>query len=110
MDLWIYKDTLPVYDEVLKQTTCVSIEEIYLLVKSSANDPIVIQKSITENNPDASMLLSSTFVHINNVLGQEACPWDQLFNTDARAPRTSRQTRACWRASLNTATGSDCEM
>ena len=82
LKMFLYKDVLPVWDETLNQTTTVTIEAIYLMATSPANDPLVFLKSIAENNPGASILLASTLSHMNNVLQQQQCSWDQFFNTD----------------------------
>ena len=82
LKIFLYKDVLPAWDENTKQSTTVSIEAIYLIATCPANDPLVFLKSIAENNPAACTLLSSTFAHMNGVLGQPPCSWDQLFNTD----------------------------
>ena len=82
LQIFLYKDVLPAWDAVQKQMTTVSIEAIYLMATSPANDPIVFLRSIAENNPAASLLLSDAFRHMRSVLGQETCTWDQLFGTD----------------------------
>ena len=82
LQIFLYKDVLPAWDAVQKQTTTVSIEGIYLMATSPANDPLVFLRSIAENNPAASTLLSESFKHMKSVLGQETCTWDQLFSTD----------------------------
>lgn len=82
LQIFLYKDVLPAWDAVQKQTTTVSIEGIYLMATSPANDPLVFLRSIAENNPAASLLLSDAFKHMRSVLGLETCTWDQLFGTD----------------------------
>jgi hypothetical protein len=49
LQIFLYKDVLPVWDAVQKQTTTVSIEGIYLMATSPANDPLVFLRSIAEN-------------------------------------------------------------
>jgi hypothetical protein len=82
VDIWVYKDIFAAWDETTKQKTNVTVEGLYILPKCAACDPLVILKSIAENNPTASTLLSSTFSHMLNVLGMSSCSWDQLFSTD----------------------------
>jgi hypothetical protein len=82
VDMWVYKDIFQVWDEKNKIQTNVTLEGIYICAKAPACDPLVILRSIAENNPTASTLLSGYFAHMMQVLGLEVCPWDQLFNTD----------------------------
>ena len=82
VDLWVYKDIFTAWDEKTQQKTNVSVEGIYILAKCAPCDPLVILKSIAENNPMASTLLLSTFSHMLQVLGMESCSWDKLFSTD----------------------------
>lgn len=83
VDLWIYKDIFAAWDEKSQQRTNVSVEAIYVLGKCAACDPLLILKSIAENNPTASTLLLDTFSHMLQVLGMQMCSWDQLFSTDS---------------------------
>jgi len=82
VDIWVYKDIFHVWDQKNKMQTNVTVEGIYICAKAPACDPLVILRSIAENNPTASTLLSGYFGHMMQVLGLESCPWDQLFNTD----------------------------
>jgi hypothetical protein len=82
VDIWVYKDIFHVWDEKNKMQTNLTVEAIYICAKAPACDPLVILRSIAENNPTASTLLSGCFSHMMCVLGLESCPWDQLFNTD----------------------------
>lgn len=82
VDIWLYKDIFAAWDEKTQQRTNVTVEAIYVLAKSAACDPLVIMKSIAENNPTASTLMSNVFQHMLHVVGLESCSWDQLFNTD----------------------------
>lgn len=82
VDIWVYKDIFHVWDEKNKIQTNLTVEAIYICAKAPACDPLVILRSIAENNPTASTLLSGYFGHMMQVLGLENCPWDQLFNTD----------------------------
>ena len=83
VDLWVYKDIFAAWDENTQQRTNVTVEGIYVLGKCAACDPLLILKSIAENNPTASTLLMETFSHMTQVLGMQKCSWDQLFSTDS---------------------------
>lgn len=83
VDLWVYKDIFAAWDENTQQRTNVTVEGIYVLGKCAACDPLLILKSIAENNPTASTLLLETFSHMLQVLGMQKCSWDQLFSTDS---------------------------
>jgi hypothetical protein len=94
MQMFLYKDILPAWDAQQKQTTTVSIEAIYLMTTSTANDPLVFLRSIAENNPTANTLLADVFKHMCSVLGLETCTWDQLFGTDrAGAAEATSESR-----------------
>lgn len=82
LDLWIYKDIFAAWDEKTGERTNVTVEGIYILPKCAPCDPLVILKSIAENNPTASTLVLSTFSHMLQVLGMQSCSWDELFSTD----------------------------
>lgn len=82
VDLWVYKDIFHAWDEKNKMQTNVTVEAIYICAKAPACDPLVILRSIAENNPTANTLLSGYLGNMRNTLGFESCPWDQLFNTD----------------------------
>ena len=101
MQMFLYKDILPAWDEQQKQTTTVSIEAIYLMATSPANDPLVFLRSIAENNPTANTLLADAFKHMRSVLVLETCTWDQLFGTDctgaAEATSESRMLEGFFR-------------
>jgi len=101
MRIFLYKDVLPAWDAVHEQTTTVSIEGIYIMSTSPANDPLVFLRSIAENNPTANTLLSDAFKHMRSVLGLDACTWDQLFGTDragaAEVTPESRMVEAFFR-------------
>jgi hypothetical protein len=101
MQMFLYKDILPAWDEQQKQTTTVSIEAIYLMATSPANDPLVFLRSSAENNPTANTLLADAFKHMRSVLVLETCTWDQLFGTDctgaAEATSESRMLEGFFR-------------
>ena len=82
VDLYLYKDIFAAYDEKTSEKTFVTVEGIYILPKCAACDPLIILKSIAENNPAASTLILNCFQHMYHVLGMPMCSWDRLFNTD----------------------------
>jgi hypothetical protein len=82
VDLWIYKDIFAAWDEKTQEKTNVTVEGIYILPKCAPCDPLVILKSIAENNPMASTLVLGCFTHMMQVLGLQSCSWDELFSTD----------------------------
>jgi hypothetical protein len=64
VDIWIYKDIFAAWDEKTQERTNVTVEGIYILPKCAPCDPLVILKSIAENNPAASTLVLGTFSHM----------------------------------------------
>lgn len=81
--LFLYKDVLPAWDSQQKQLTTVSIEGIYIIATSPANDPLLFLRGVAENNSSAAALLADTFREMRSVLGLETCTADKLFSTDS---------------------------
>jgi hypothetical protein len=73
VELWVYKDIFAAWDEKTKQKTNLTVEGIYILAKCAPCDPLVILKSIAENNRTASTLLLGSFLHMLQVLGMQNC-------------------------------------
>jgi hypothetical protein len=80
--MFLYKDVLPAWDAEQRQLTTVSIEGIYIIATSPANDPLLFLRSVAENNAAAATLIADTFRHMRSVLGLDTCTEDQLFSTD----------------------------
>jgi hypothetical protein len=80
VDLWIYKDIFAAWDEKTQEKTNVTVKGIYILPKCAPCDPLVILKSIAENNPMASTLVlgcipsvdSSPFVSVRTIKGRSS--------------------------------------
>jgi len=81
--LFLYKDVLPAWDSEQKQLTTVSIEGIYIIATSPANDPLLFLRSVAENNATAATLLTDAFREMRSVLGLETCTGDKLYGTDS---------------------------
>jgi hypothetical protein len=78
--LYLYKDIFAAFDEKTSGKTYVTVEGIYILPKCASCDPLIILKSIAENNPTASTMILNCFSHMHHVLGVESCSWDrELF-------------------------------
>jgi hypothetical protein len=84
-DLWLFKDIYTVVDATSGYPTKMTIEGIYLCAKTPACDPLIILKSMSENNPNNTALISKYLSNMINLLGCPCSSWDQLFNTDRAA-------------------------
>lgn len=84
-DLWLFKDIYTVVDAVSGYPTKLTIEGIYLCAKTPACDPLIILKSMSENNPNNTALISKYLSNMISLLGCPSSSWDQLFNTDRAA-------------------------
>lgn len=65
--------------------TYVSIDAIYIIGKFPANDPLLMLQRMAENRTNLSYLLTKTLDHMNQVLMNPSCSFDQYFNTDRAA-------------------------